>query len=220
VHGIRRVAKRARQPVALVGISQGGLLARIALTYWPSVRPKVSDVLTAAATHHGANVDVTACAAHGCSPAVWQQAAGSNFLRALNNGRDETPGRRTGWTTTRSVTDEVVQPQTGPDPTSTLDGAANILIQDVCPGRQTSHIGTIVDSVTVAALADAVTHTGPARVDRLPPDVCAHPYGTGLDEQQTALFLDLGQRLPGQGLASVPRVRQEPKVRSWVKRPS
>jgi triacylglycerol lipase len=146
-------------------------------------------------------------------------AAGSGFLRALNHGRDETPGRATAWTTIRSITDEVVQPQTGDDPTSSLGGAANILIQDVCPGRQTSHIGMVVDSVTVAALADAITHKGAARTDRLPPGVCAHPYGTGLDEGQTALFLDLGLQLVGQGQASVPRVRREPKVRSWVKRP-
>ena len=34
-------------------------------------------------------------------------------------------------------------------PTSALEGARNILIQNVCPGRRTTHIGTAVDSVIV-----------------------------------------------------------------------
>ena len=82
----------------------------------------------------------------------------------------------------RSATDEVVQPQTGPHPTSALRGATNILIQAVCPGRVTTHVGTAVDSVTFAAFLDAISHKGAAKVSRLPADVCAHPYAPGLDE--------------------------------------
>jgi hypothetical protein len=153
----------------------------------------------------------------GCPPALWQQRTGSALLRTLNDGRDETPGR-TSYTTVRSATDDIVRPQTGPRPTSALEGAANILIQDVCPGRATTHLGTAVDSVTVAALADAVTHQGPAKVSRLPADVCAHPYGTGLDEVRTAQFLAIAPQLVAQGSEDLPVVRREPKVRAWVKR--
>jgi hypothetical protein len=85
------------------------------------------------------------------------------------------------YTTVRSLTDETVQPQGGRHPTSSLEGASNILIQSVCPGRTTSHIGTAVDSVTFAALVDAIAHggkekRGAAKVSRFPPDVCSHPY--------------------------------------------
>jgi hypothetical protein len=218
VYAIRKTSRIAQRPVAVAGVSQGGLLARVALTYWPSLRKRVTDVVSAAGTQHGTSVaGGRLCDDRGCPPAVWQQAAGSHFLKALNDGRDETPGK-TSWTTVRSATDELVQPQTGPAPTSALDGAVNILIQDVCPGRRTAHLATAVDSVTIATLADAVTHKGPARVSRLPRDVCSHPYGTGLDEQQTALFLQIAKQRFGQGLASVPHVRREPRVRSWAKR--
>jgi triacylglycerol lipase len=220
VHAIRRLSRKVGRPVAVAGVSQGGLLARVALTYWPSLRPRVADVVSAAATQHGSRAaGGGVCNADGCPPAIWQQAATSRFLRALNDGRDETPGR-TAWTTVRSATDAVVTPQTGPAPTSALAGASNILIQTVCPGRQTSHLGTAVDSVTIAALADALAHRGPAKPARFPPDVCDHPYGSGLDEAQTTLFLQLGEQLFGQGLAGVPRVPEEPKVRPWVKRPT
>jgi triacylglycerol lipase len=218
-YAIRTLSRRADRRIAVAGISQGGLLARVALTYWPSLRPRVADVVTAAAPHHGALAPTEAratCLDEGCPPAIWQQAARSNFLRALNGRRDETPGR-TAYTTVRSATDEVVRPQMGPGATSALRGAANILIQDVCPRRTTSHIGTAVDSVTIAALHDAVAHKGPARASRLPANVCAHPYGTGLNEQQTSAFLTIAGELLRRGTRTVPVVRAEPPVRRWMR---
>src|SRR5689334_21579395 len=38
VYGLRTMSARAGRPIAVFGISQGGLLPRIALTYWPSLR--------------------------------------------------------------------------------------------------------------------------------------------------------------------------------------
>jgi triacylglycerol lipase len=220
VFAIRRLSRLASRPIAVAGVSQGGLLIRMALTYWPSIRGRVTDAVTAAATHHGApgtQESAVGCATVGCPPALWQQRHGSALLRTLNNGRDETPGP-TAYSTVRSATDEIVRPQTGPRPTSALKGAANILIQDVCPGRATTHLGTAVDSVTIAALADAVAHRGPAKVSRFPADVCDHPYGTGLDEARTAQFLALAPELFAKGNDDVPVVRREPMVRAWVKR--
>jgi triacylglycerol lipase len=221
VYAIRRESRMASRPIAIIGISQGGLLPRFALTYWPSLRTNVTDVLAAAGTQHGSNVVGPAgpCSATSpCPPAVWQQAAGSHLLEALNGQPIEAPGP-TAWTTVRSATDETVQPQTGRHPTSSLKGATNILIQAVCPGRVTTHIGTAVDSVTFAAFADALSHKGAAKISRLPSDVCAHPYAPGLDETTTAVFLGGSGGLIGSQEASVPRVPAEPKVRAYVKRP-
>lgn len=216
VYAIRREHRIAGRKIAIFGISQGGLLPRFALTYWPSLRPLVSDVLAAAGTQHGTTVGAGSCsAAAPCPPAYWQQAAGSNLLRALNRQPFEAPGP-TAWTTVRSTTDETVQPTTGPHPTSALKGAANIVIQAVCPGRVTTHVGTAVDSVTFAALADAISHRGPAKVSRLPADVCDRPYAPGLDEAATDFLLS-GDLTSGQE-AAVPRVRAEPRVRAYVKR--
>jgi hypothetical protein len=219
VNGIRAMARQSGQPIAVIGISQGGLLPRFALTYWPSLRADVTDVVAAAGTQHGTTLfDPAACAAAGCAAAVWQQAAGSKLLAALNAQPDETPGP-TAWTTVRSTNDETVQPQTGAHPTSALKGATNILIQSVCPGRQVSHIGTVLDSVTFAAFTDAIAHKGAARISRLPKDVCAQPYAAGLDEAGTNAILGAGgdlitPRLTGQ----VPRVAAEPPVRAYARR--
>jgi hypothetical protein len=212
------MAKRAGRKVAVFGISQGGLLPRIALTYWPSLRSKVSDVVAAAGTQHGTTVGrIADCRRKGCIPAGFQQSKGSNFLAALNAQPDETPGP-TAWTTVRSTTDETVKPQTGRHPTSALRGASNIVIQKVCPGRTTSHFGTAVDSVTFAAIIDAMTHRGPANVARFPSDVCSHPYAPGLDETSTASLVNAGSALAGSRGETEPRVKREPTVRAWAKR--
>jgi hypothetical protein len=216
VHGLRREFKLAGRKVAVFGISQGGLLPRFALTYWPDLRRKVSDVLAAAGTQHGTSVSL--CSAKvPCPPAAWQQTKGSNLLGALNRQADETPGP-VSYTTVRSLADETVRPQGGKHPTSALEGARNILIQDVCPGRTTGHIPTAVDSVSFAAFVDAVAHRGSgkkgaAKVSRLPADVCDHPYATGLDEAATdALLAGAGGLIVSQFLAA-PKVPAEPKVR-------
>jgi hypothetical protein len=218
VNGIRVMERRAGQPIAVFGISQGGLLPRWALTYWPSLRAKVTDVLAAAGTQHGDTTDPAVCAANGCPPAIWQQAAGSKLLAAINAQPDETPGP-TAWTTVRSSGDETVQPQTGPHPTSALKGATNVLIQSVCPGRMVSHIGTALDSVTFAAFADALSHKGAARLSRLPKDVCAHPYAPGLDEAGTSAILGAaGGPIVDRIVNQVPRVSAEPPVRAYARR--
>ena len=217
VYGTREEARRAGRRIAVIGISQGGLLPRVALTYWPDLRGKVSDVIAAAGTQHGSTAGSGCVKAHPCTPAGWQQRAGSHFLRALNAQADETPGP-TAWTTLRSSTDEVVQPQTGPHPTSALAGATNILIQSVCPGRKVTHIGTALDSVTFAAFEDALAHPGPAKVSRLPKGVCDRPYADGLDPAATASLITAAATLTSGRQGSEPRTVAEPAVRALFKR--
>jgi hypothetical protein len=224
VYGLRQEYRLAGRKVAVFGISQGGLLPRFALTYWPDLRHKVSDVIAAAGTQHGTNVGTPCSAVAPCIPAGWQQAAGSKLLTTLNSQPDETPGN-VSYTTVRSTSDETVQPQSGPSPTSSLEGASNILIQDVCPGRTTSHIGSAVDSVTFAAIADAVAQkgkqaAGAADTSRFPADVCDHPYAPGLDETETTGFLTGSGTLVESQINASPHVTAEPKVRKVFKKPA
>jgi hypothetical protein len=217
VYGLRKEFKMAGRKVAVFGISQGGLLPRFALTYWPDLRRKVSDVLAAAGAQHGTTVSRGCSDTSPCAPANWQQGRHSNLLDAINAQPDETPGD-VSYTTVRSLSDETVQPQGGKHPTSSLQGARNILIQDVCPGRTTTHIGTALDSVTFAASTVAIEHNGKgkngaAKVSRLPGDVCDHPYAPGLDEAQTDAFLSASGGLVSAQIAQAPQVAAEPSVR-------
>src|SRR4029077_8443942 len=56
VYGIRRMEKKSKRKIAVFGVSQGGLLERWALTYWPSLRKGVADVISVAGTQHGTTV--------------------------------------------------------------------------------------------------------------------------------------------------------------------
>jgi hypothetical protein len=190
VYALRTVHREAGREITVYGVSQGGLLPRFALLYWASLRRMVSDVVLVAGTQHGTTAFGPLFA--GCTPrcrftaAVWQQAAGSGLLRAINRpGRDPTPSP-TAWTTVRSLTDELAQPTSGPHPTSALSGASNLVIQNICHGRQTTHVATSVDSVSYATLIDAITHRGPAKAARISRRVCRHLYAPGLNPQRTA----------------------------------
>jgi hypothetical protein len=225
VYAIRAVSARAGREIAVYGISQGGLLPRFALTYWPSLRAKVSDVVLLAGTQHGTTTfqALMGLCAPNCrfSAAAWQQAAGSNLLKALNrSGRPEIFGP-TSWTTVRSLTDEIVQPTGGSNPTSALKGASNIVIQQICPGRQTSHIGTGVDSVSYAALADAMSHEGPARASRISRSVCGQTYAPGLNPDRTKAGIDEAYRRATprtlQGAEGGVALAREPEVRAYVR---
>ena len=172
VAAIRTVHKRTRRRVAIYGPSQGALLPRWALTFWPSLRTKVADAVLVGGTQRGTTWGasrpfIDATCATGCPPAFIQQTQGSaHLLAAINDEPDETPGGLR-WTTVRSLTDELAQPQDGPAPTSALKGASNIAIQQVCPGREVRHSATVYDSVAYAALIHAVRSrrsTTPARL--------------------------------------------------------
>jgi triacylglycerol lipase len=84
--------------------------------------------------------------AGGCPTACEQLVPDSDLLRRLNAG-DETPDGPL-WATVRSTRDQVVTPVDS----AALDGAVNILVQDVCPGSVAGHGDLPGNPVTKAAL--------------------------------------------------------------------
>lgn len=87
------VAAAGHRKISMVGHSQGGMIGRWALRYWPDTRALVDDYVGLASSNHDTaepNFSVQ-CPTLGCDAANWQQRTGSNFLTALNSGRR--PGR-------------------------------------------------------------------------------------------------------------------------------
>jgi triacylglycerol lipase len=210
VLAIRAVHARAHGPIAVYGVSQGGLLARLALTGWPRERRFVSDVISVSGIQHGSERSLIDCEQDGCPAALWQRRAGSDLLAALERAGSEAPGP-TAWTTVRSLDDVVATPQDGPSPTSALDGATNLVLQKVCPGRHRDHLTLAVDSVSFAALRDALAHSGPARAARLKRP-CARQYAPGLTE---AVVRDRIAKAIAKGVRQMfeaPRLDAEPVV--------
>ena len=95
------------------------------------------------------------------------------------------------------------------------------MIQRICAGRATNHIGTAVDSVSYAALRDAMTHRGPARAARINRNVCRRPYAPGLDPERTSAGIADRYALAAprtlQGADGGVLLSREPVVRRWVR---
>lgn len=147
--------------VDIVGYSAGGVVARL------YVRDEgggsvVRRVLTLGSPHHGTAVAQLATDAVGsCPKACEQLAIDSDLIRRLNAG-DETPaGPR--WITLRSSSDRTVTPTAS----ASLQGALDVLVQDICPERTTSHGELPGDPVVLATLRSGLgrgTPHAPVRV--------------------------------------------------------
>jgi len=94
------------RPVAILGHSQGGIMAAWIAKFWPEVA--TSDVIAIAAPLHGTALADSLCASGSCSPISWQMRINSHVTQAFRN----TPvPSGTAFTSIASYQDEVVFPQ-------------------------------------------------------------------------------------------------------------
>jgi triacylglycerol lipase len=163
---IETMHDRSGEDVDVVGHSQGGLVPRWAIKYFPAGR-WVDDYVGFASPNHGTRAVSRSIEERGrCFEACWQMSADSKFLAALNDG-DETPGD-VSYTSLYTDIDELVTP---PE-TARLGGGTNVRLQDVCPGRPVEHALMAVDALTWELTIDALSHEGPADATRIPSSTC------------------------------------------------
>jgi triacylglycerol lipase len=67
-----------------------------------------------------------------------------------------------------------------------LQGARNIVIQDICPGHVVDHVGTAYDGPTYAFAVDALDHPGPANPKRVGKAACRRDTMPGTTRAQAA----------------------------------
>ncbi len=172
VYAIRAIHARTGRPLDVVGLSQGALQPRWAIKWWPDIRDDIDDYVSMAGTNHGALFADADCVA-ACPPALWQQVRSSKFLAALNRG-DESPGK-VSYTSVYSLTDDIIQPA-APDAVAAIDGASDIAVQDVCPGRYVGHVQSASDAAYFGVVLDALVHVGPADPSRVDRDLCTRVF--------------------------------------------
>ncbi|GGR21508.1 esterase/lipase family protein [Streptomyces netropsis] len=176
-HGLGPVAKSAEQLSAfvdkvlaatgapeadLVGHSQGGMMPRHYLKFLGGAA-KVNALVGIAPDNHGTTllgltklldlVPGARDAIHGLTPGLTDQAAGSDFLRRLNEGGDTVPGVR--YTVIATQYDEIVTPYrsghlSGPD-------VRNVLIQDRCSLDLSGHVAIgVLDRLAFHEITNAL----------------------------------------------------------------
>lgn len=229
VYGIRQMHATTHHRIAVLGHSQGGMSMRWALRFWPDTRPMVDDIIGMAGDNHGTTA-LPGCISGvtTCVPAVWQQRAGSNFIKALNSGTETFSG--ISYTEIYTHTDEVVTPSdNNADASSALHTGSgqitNIATQDICPAEPDEHllVGT-VSPTAYALVVDALDHHGPANPARINRAVCStlyQPYVTPTAVQEflpllTALPSLATTALPSITLSGAPLLKAEPPLRCYV----
>ena len=170
----------AGRRISIIGHSQGGMLPRWVLRFWPDTRAMVDDDIGFAASNHGTTGAEILCQIP-CAAADWQQSDKSQFIAALNSYQETFPG--ISYTEVYSHIDEIVTPNSDDTGSSSVHGGGgeitNVAIQDVCPADPSEHlaIGT-QDYVAYDLAIDALEHPGPAdpaRAQANDPSICTPP---------------------------------------------
>jgi triacylglycerol lipase len=218
VSAIRTMARRSHRKVAIISHSQGGLEARWALRWWPSLRRLVSDAILLVPPNHGAIYPDTACTQPGsCAAALYQMMSSSRFLAALDRGGDVIG--KVPFTSIATRDDTIF---VGPDQAALKPAGPttrSFVLQDFCPGHVAQHNDLPFDGPAYQIVLDALNHAGPASAARLhPATVCASDTMPGVsrvdaEARLTAYTATLVGLLGPTG----PKAQREPAVAAYAR---
>lgn len=158
VDAIREMYRRSRRRIAIIGASQGGMLPRWALRFWPDTRALVDDLVGLAPSNHGTTQGRLSCR-RACFPAHRQQMDISNFVAALNSFQETFWG--VSYTNVYTRFDEVVKPPSSSE-LHTGDGLiTDVAVQEICSLDTADHITLALANAAGFALAmDALSNAG------------------------------------------------------------
>jgi hypothetical protein len=175
VNAVRTIYATSGRKLHVLGWSQGGMVPRWALRFWPDTRTMIDDLVSLDASNHGT---IDSELSNSQAPADWQQAADAHFIAALNSYTETFAGIN--YTQIFSYDDEIVVPNSPVDSSSSLTVGpgkiANIAVQQICPDDASDHLamGTY-DAVGYALAMDAFAKGVAAAAD-IPLTVCAEIY--------------------------------------------
>jgi triacylglycerol lipase len=151
--------------VDVVGYSAGGVTARLWFRAYDggSVARRI---VTLGSPQHGTDLAALASdiAPDSCPVACRQLATDSDLVRSLNSGDETPPGPE--WVSIWTTDDQI----STPPQTASLDGALDVSVQSVCPGRTVTHGQLPEDPVVVAMVLAELRRTPPVTP---PPTVCS-----------------------------------------------
>jgi triacylglycerol esterase/lipase EstA (alpha/beta hydrolase family) len=218
VYAIRTMHELSGRKIDIVGHSQGGMVPRWALRFWPDTRAMVSSVIGVAPSNHGTIVAGPLCLP-GCAPAIWQQKADANFISALNSAQETFPG--ISYVDIYTRLDEVVVPNFSSDGSSSLHGGGgqitNIAVQQICPLDVVDHVGIgTYDNTAYQITMDALTHNSLPDPNRISKGVCLDPLMPGVNPLTFASDYAGSLNLLVTTLATAPHVNAEPRLACYV----
>ncbi len=223
---IRKMFETTKTKIAVVGFSQGGVLPRWSLKYFPDTRDMVEDYIGIAAAHHGLIETNLLCATPvlGCITSFTQISIGSKWIDTLNAGGETFKG--IDYTQVYTRTDDVAIPnfdeKTGVSSLRTGEGTiSNVATQDVCLLNAADHftVGSF-DPVGYAIVLDALRHPGPASKARVKAQglgLCTQVASPGIE--LTTLPLNFASKMMFTFATSVtlqPKSTKEPELKCYA----
>ena len=208
VNAIRAVATRSGHTVDILGFSQGGMVPRWALRFWPDTRALVDQYVALDPSNHGTLDAYPVCAA-GCAPAFWQQQSGSHFLAALNSGAETFAG--ISYTVPNLPVDSSSSLSTG------AGTIANISVQSICPTDASDHLAMgSYDPVGYALAIDSFSRNAVAKASDVPLSVCTSLVQPGVDPSTFATNYAMYLAYVANTIATTPFVSAEPTLPPYV----
>jgi triacylglycerol esterase/lipase EstA (alpha/beta hydrolase family) len=233
VHAIRSMHAEHAGEIDVLGFSQGGMLPRWALRFWPDTRAMVDDVVGIAPSNHGTTANqppgtaAAFCAINGCARAIWQQLAGAGFLNALNSRQETFAG--IDYTVVYTTADTVVVPNSDDNGSSALAGGdgptvTNVSVQEVCPGltnmpNQSHELVGVVSNPAYLLALRALGPAGPADDASLAQPDCEAPYMPGVNPGTVAADGAAAQQHSQQAMQNAQKVTAEPFVACYAVTP-
>jgi hypothetical protein len=218
VYALRTMKHDSGRQVDVLGFSQGGMLPRWALRFWPGTRSLVGDLVGLAPSNHGTIATAGICQSS-CPPAYWQQATTAHFIEALNSDAETFAG--IDYTVIYTQRDQIVVPNSDDSGSSSLHtGAgrvANIAVQDICPNNTADHLALgSYDPVGYALAIDALTHAGTADPARIAAATCDAPFQPGVDPATFAADYAGYLGAVGSAAAESPQTSAEPALKCYT----
>lgn len=170
--------------INIVTYSQGGSNAQWAITFWPSIRTQIINLITVSAPHKGTLLTDLLCkylnVIGGCLPSVMQMSQKSKYTSAVNKRMME-DGEQLALVPTTSIYtfyDELVFPQvSNSNGVSYLSGASNIAVQEACGKYHLiSHFGFMSDMAVYGLVYDALIHGRPTSLETFDRKYCDGHY--------------------------------------------
>ena len=218
VYALRTVARAAHRKIDVLGYSQGGMLPRWALRFWPDTRRLIADYVALDPSNHG-TVTADAACNQSCPIADRQQEDRAAFIAALNSRAETFAG--IDYTGVYSADDEIVVPNTDSTGSSSLHTGggriANVRVQDICPSDSSDHLAMgSYDPVGYALAIDAFRHPGPASAARISAAVCTAPFQPGVDPLTFGSDYEAYLAEIAQAQSAAPQSTSEPPLRCYV----
>jgi triacylglycerol esterase/lipase EstA (alpha/beta hydrolase family) len=215
VAAIRTIYRQDKHKIAILGHSQGGMISRWALKYWPDTRAMVDDLIGMAPSNHGTQLADWMCNPD-CAPAIWQQRTNAAFIEALNTGPETWAG--VSYTVIYSPTDGVIIPPERSKLTTGQGEIANIAVNEACPGHFTDHlsIGTY-DPVAYGLVEDALNNPGPASAQRFDDAYCTAFTQPGVNQEFAIVHFSRASSAVAATILLTPHVPAEPQTAPYAK---